>query len=161
VPRGSSYRFLTTWLLRAERQAAWDVLSDCLAWPEWWRGVESVAELDPGGERREGSLYRVAWRAPLVPYRVRFDFHVAEVDEPVRMAGSATGTLDGRGTWRLFESDGVCAVTFDWEVVTTRPWMAALAPVARPLFTESHDRLMRRGGEDLARRMGVALLAAG
>ena len=55
----------------------------------------------------------------------------------------------------------MCAVTFDWEVRTTRAWMNALAPLARPLFTESHDRLMRRGGQDLARRLGVPLLAAG
>jgi len=36
-----------------------------------------------------------------------------------------------------------------------------LARVADPLLTQGHDRLMRRGGEDLARRMGVRLLAAG
>ena len=96
-----------------------------------------------------------------MPYRVRFDFHVDAVDEPRAMAGHARGALEGAGQWRLFEDGGVCAVTFDWEVRTTRAWMNALAPLARPVFTESHDRLMRRGGQDLARRMGVALLASG
>jgi Polyketide cyclase / dehydrase and lipid transport len=156
-----SYRFLTTWLLSAARQQAWDVLADCETWPEWWRGVEQVRELVPGDEGRLGSVYRVTWRAPLVPYRVAFDFDVTDVAEPHRMAGAARGGLEGSGVWRLFEHNGVCAVTFDWGVRTTKPWMKALAPLARPLFTHSHDLLMRRGGEDLARRMGVRLLAAG
>ena len=137
------------------------MLADCAAWPQWWRGVESVCELAPGDERRVGSAYRVSWRAPVAGYRVDFDFHVEEVEEPVRMGGSARGALTGSGVWRLFEQDGACVVTFHWEVRTTRTWMNALAPVARPLFRSGHDRLMRRGAQDLARRMGVRLLAAG
>jgi hypothetical protein len=92
---------------------------------------------------------------------VDFAFHVEEVEEPLRMAGRARGGLAGQGVWRLFEQDDTCAVTFDWEVSTTRSWMNALAPVARPLFVHGHDRLMARGGRDLAGRMGVRLLAAG
>jgi Polyketide cyclase / dehydrase and lipid transport len=156
-----AYSFLSCWLLECSRQEAWDVLADCESWPAWWRGVEFVEQLDPGDERRVGSAYRVSWRAPRVGYRVAFDFHVDEVDEPARMAGTARGGLAGRGVWRLFEQDGVCAVTFDWEVRTTRAWMNVLAPVARPVFTHAHDRLMARGGHDLARHMGVRLLAAG
>lgn len=145
----------------APRQRAWDVLADCERWPQWWRGVEAVDELEAGDQQRVGSAYRVTWRAPVVPYRVRFDFSVDAVDEPHAMAGRAHGALEGGGQWRLFEEAGMCAVTFDWEVHTTHAWMNALAPLARPLFTASHDRLMRRGGQDLARRMGARLLAAG
>ncbi len=137
------------------------MLADCESWPQWWGGVERVDQLEAGDARRVGSVFTVSWRAPVVPYRVRFDFHVDGVDEPTSMGGRASGALEGAGLWRLFEEDGVCAVTFDWEVRTTRAWMNALAPLARPLFTESHDRLMRRGGQDLARRLGAPLLAAG
>ncbi len=156
-----SYRFLTTWLLECPRQDAWEALADCRDWPRWWRGVEEVTELRAGDQRRVGSAYRVTWRAPAVPYRVRFDFHVDEVDEPALMAGTAHGALQGTGTWRLFEQGGVCAVTFLWEVRTSRVWMRALEPVARPLFRAGHDRLMRGGGRDLSRLLGVRLLAAG
>jgi hypothetical protein len=58
------------------------------------------------------------------------------------------------------DHDGVTAVLYEWDVRTTRAWMNALAPVARPLFTRSHDRVMRQGGEGLARRLGARLLAA-
>lgn len=137
------------------------MLADCASWPDWWQGVEDVIEIDSGDARRVGSVYRITWRAPVLAYRVRFDFTVGAVAEPAAMTGTAAGVLEGAGTWRLFEQDGVCAVTFDWEVRIARRWIGALAAVARPALTASHQRLMRRGGRDLARRMGVRLLASG
>jgi hypothetical protein len=52
-------------------------------------------------------------------------------------------------------------VVYDWRVRSTKPWMNLLAPVARPVFEHNHDVVMRWGGEGLARRLGVELLAAG
>ncbi len=154
------YEFLTTWLLRAPRTAVWDVLQETAAWPEWWRGVESVVELDGGDGSRVGSRYRVRWRS-LVPYSVEFEFEVERVELPRLMSGRATGDLDGAGVWRLYEQDGVTAVTYDWRVHTTKPWMNAIAPLARPVFEWNHDWVMARGGEGLAARLGAELLATG
>jgi hypothetical protein len=77
------------------------------------------------------------------------------------MAGDATGALTGTGYWRLFEQDGVTAVTYEWNVRTTKPWMNLLAPVAKPVFEYNHHVVMRWGGEGLARELGCRLLAAG
>jgi hypothetical protein len=38
--------------------------------------------------------------------------------------------------------------------------MNTLAPVGRPVFVWSHNVVMRWGGESLARRLGVRLLAS-
>jgi hypothetical protein len=154
------YRFLTTWLLEASRHDAWEVLQDPVGWPEWWRGVVRVTELDPGDADRVGSRYRIAWRSR-VPYHLEFDFTVGRVDPPCCMAGEADGELRGSGTWRLFEQQGVTAVVYEWNVDTTRRWMNALRPFARPVFEYNHDMVMRWGGEGLARRLGTRLLAAG
>lgn len=154
------YEFLTTWLLRAPRAEVWDVLEDPLAWPAWWRGVESVVEVDGGDAQRVGSRYRVRWRS-LVPYPVEFEFEVDQIEIPRLMTGRATGELEGTGTWRLYEQDGVTAVTYDWRVDTTKPWMNVVAPLARPVFEWNHDWVMARGGEGLARRLAVELLARG
>jgi hypothetical protein len=154
------YRFLTTWLLEASRHDAWEVLQDPAQWPEWWRGVVRVSELDPGDAERLGSRYRIAWRSR-IPYELEFDFTVRRVDPPCCMAGEADGELRGSGTWRLFEQDGVTAVVYEWRVDTTKRWMNALRPVARPVFEYNHDVVMRWGGEGLARRLGTKLLAAG
>jgi uncharacterized protein YndB with AHSA1/START domain len=149
----SEYNFLTTWLLAAPRQAAWDVLADVEAWPDWWPAVAAATELDPGDETRVGSRYRVRWRAP-IGYSVEFDFTVDEVDEPRRMAGRSSGDLEGVGVWRLSEQDGAVAVIYEWDVATTKAWMNALGPLPRPLFRWSHDRVMAAGGEALRQRLG-------
>jgi hypothetical protein len=65
------------------------------------------------------------------------------------MEGDAVGELTGTGRWRLFEQGGTTAVTYEWNVRTTKAWMNALAPVARPIFEWNHDYVMRRGGEGL------------
>jgi len=155
-----SVRFLTTWLLAAPRQDAWDVLQDVLGWPRWWTGMESAVEVEPGDERRVGSRYRVRWRGR-VPYAVEFDFVVERVAEPAWMSGRALGGLEGTGAWRLFEDGGVTAVLFDWQVRPTRAWMRLAAPLAAGALRRNHDWVMRQGGEGLARELGVELLACG
>jgi Polyketide cyclase / dehydrase and lipid transport len=132
----------------------WWTLRDAERWPEWWRGVERVVTLEPD-ER-----YRIAWRSR-IPYELEFEFTVRELDEPRSMSGEATGALTGTGHWRLFEQDGITAVTYEWNVSTTKAWMNRLAPLARPVFQYNHDVVMRWGGEGLARRLDCNLLAAG
>jgi hypothetical protein len=156
----SRYSFLSTWLLETSRAAAWEVLQDPVRWPEWWRGVVRVIELDGGDAQRVGSRYRVAWRSR-IPYELEFDFTVRRVDPPCCMEGDAEGDLAGHGRWRLFEQDGVTAVLYEWDVSTTKPWMRLAGPLARPLFESNHDVVMRWGGEGLANRLGAQLLAAG
>jgi hypothetical protein len=146
--------------LETSRAQAWEVLQEPLRWPEWWRGVQRVSELDGGDGRRVGSRYRIAWRSR-VPYELEFDFVVGRVDEPCCMAGEAIGDLQGSGTWRLFEQNGITAVVYDWDVTTSKRWMNLIAPLARPVFEYNHDVVMRWGGEGLARRLGVRLLTAG
>jgi hypothetical protein len=104
--------------------------------------------------------YRIAWRSR-IPYDLEFDFTVLEMDEPRSMSGVASGELEGTGHWRLYEQNGVTAVTYEWNVRTTKPWMNLLAPVAKPVFAYNHDVVMRWGGEGLAERLGCKLIAAG
>jgi len=51
-------------------------------------------------------------------------------------------------------------VIYDWRVRTTKRWMNLASPIARPIFKWNHDRVMRWGGEGLARHLGCRLLAA-
>jgi len=156
----ASYRFLTTWLLDAPREQAWTELKDAVSWPEWWRGVERVEEHDPGDEEGVGSRYTIAWRSR-IPYPLEFEFHVDDVETPHRMGGRAYGELEGTGVWRLWEEGGLTAVVYDWNVVTTKPWMNVLAPIARPVFKWNHDVVMHQGGEGLAARLGARLVGHG
>jgi hypothetical protein len=131
-----------------------------MAWPQWWRGVVSVNELEPGDADGRGGVHAIEWRSRL-PYPLAFEFTTDVVERPHLMEGRARGELDGTGRWRLFEQDGVTAVLYEWEVSTTKAWMNLFAPVGRPFFRYNHDVVMRWGGEGLARRVGSRLLAAG
>lgn len=152
------YRFLTTWLLEAERERVWEAVWESERWPQWWRGVEEAVKLGEGDAEGVGQLGRYLWRSRL-PYPVRFEIRTTRVERPRLLEGEATGELAGTGRWRLFEQGGVTAVLYEWNVRTTKAWMNLLAPVARPVFKWNHDWVMRNGGEGVARLLGARLLA--
>jgi uncharacterized protein YndB with AHSA1/START domain len=156
----AAYRFFTSWLIEAPRPEVFQAIWDSERWPSWWRGVESVVELEPGDEEGVGSVARYVWKSRL-PYRLEFDMRTTRVERPMLMEGAATGELAGSGVWRLFEDGGVTAVTYEWDVDTTAPWMNLVAPLARPVFAWNHDVVMRWGGEGIARLLGARLLARG
>lgn len=155
----AEYAFVTAWRLAAPREAVFEVLHASEGWPEWWRGLERVVKLEDGDADGRGSLGRYTWRSAL-GYRLEFDVRITRVERPHRLDGQAVGELSGSGSWRLYEEDGETAIVFEWHVRTTRRWMNALAPVARPLFRWNHDWIMRQGARGLARRLGAELLSA-
>jgi uncharacterized protein YndB with AHSA1/START domain len=159
----AGYRFLTTWLIAAERERVWDAIYESERWPEWWRGVEEATRLADGEPDGTGQVGRYVWRSRL-PYPVRFEITTTRVDRPHLLEGSAAGELEGTGRWRFFADDDppnpVTAVLYEWNVATTKAWMNLLAPIARPVFKWNHDWVMRNGGKGLATLLGARLLAA-
>src|SRR5436190_11940412 len=153
------YEFLTTWVLEAPRERVWQAIWESERWPHWWRGVERVVELEPGAEGGVGQLSRYTWRSRL-PYDLDFEMRTTRVQPPRLLEGEASGELAGLGRWRLFEEDSATAVVYEWQVGTTKRWMNALAPLARPAFEWNHDWVMRNGGRGLAGLLGCRLLAS-
>ena len=154
----AEYRFLTTWLLEAERDPVWDAIYDSERWPEWWKGVLEAEKLEEGDENGVGQFGRYVWKSRL-PYRLEFFVRTTKVERPGLLEGQASGELAGTGRWRLFEQDGLTVVLYEWNVRTTRRWMNTLAPVGRPIFAVNHDHVMRNGGRGLARLLRARLLA--
>ena len=152
------YSFLTAWCLESPVEPVFEAIHDMKTWPRWWRGVEDVVELEPGDEDGVGSRSRQTWRSRL-PYRIDFEISVVRVERPHLMEGNAVGELTGTGRWRFFEGPTSTAVHYEWDVETTRPWMNAVAPLARAVFSWNHDVVMRQGAIGLARHLGVRLLA--
>src|SRR2546426_8688022 len=154
----AEYRFLTAWLLEAPIDPVWAAIKDSARWPEWWKGVERVEKLEDGDADGVGKLERYTWKS-LLPYELEFESRTTRSERPHLLEGAAQGELTGTGRWRFFEQGGVTAVTYEWNVRTTRPWMNAIAQIARPVFAWNHDYVMRAGGEGLARLLRVPLPA--
>jgi uncharacterized protein YndB with AHSA1/START domain len=138
----AEYHFVTEWDIEAPVQAVWDAIAHPLHWPEWWRGVRGVVELQPGDERGIGSIRRYTWRSRL-PYNLVFDMRTTQIEPLSEIDGTASGELTGEGRWR-FEQRGANAthVRYEWDIVTTKAWMNTLAPLLRPVFAWNHNVIM-------------------
>lgn len=156
--RQARYDFLSVWLVGAPAERVWDAIYDVEGWPSWWQAVTHVREHDRAGGAEAGRVFDIGWRSR-VPYVIEFRITVTRVDRPLVMEGRAEGDLAGIGRWRLLSADGTTAVLYEWSVGTTKRWMNAVAPVARPVFKYNHDWVMRNGAEGLARRLGAPLHA--
>jgi len=156
----AAYSFLTTWCVAAPLERVWEVLADAPRYPEWWKGVRKVKVLEPGedGDRGVGTLYRMEWRSRL-PYSLEFDSRVTRMQAPHLLEGQASGELAGVGVWRLYEGAAGTAIVNSWDVSTTRAWMNAVGPLARPIFAWNHDYVMRQGAVGLAAKLGAELVA--
>ncbi len=155
----AEYNLLTTWCLESPIDPVWEAIHDTERWPEWWRGVENVVELEPGDENGIGQLGEYTWKSKL-PYELKFRMRTTRSERPNLIEGEASGELAGMGRWRLYEADGTTAALYEWNVSTTRQWMNLVAPVARPVFAWNHDWVMGNGAQGLARLLGVRLLSA-
>ena len=118
--------------------------------------AERLAE---GDERGIGQRGLYVWRGA-IPYAVEFEIRSTRVERPRLLEGTASGGLEGSGSWRLYEDDGVTAVVYEWNVRTTKRWMNTLAPLGGSLFRWNHDWVMRNGATGIATRLGCRLLAA-
>ena len=154
----AAYEFLTTWCIDAPIEHAFDVLNDAAGYPRWWKAVLSVEVLQRGDELGIGEVDHFTWRSVL-PYALSFDMRVTRVKRPHLIEGRASGELEGVGSWRLYEGDGV-AIVYDWRVRTTKRWMNVLGPLARPAFSWNHDIVMRQGANGLAAELGTRLLVS-
>ncbi|MGO9292584.1 MAG: SRPBCC family protein [Streptosporangiaceae bacterium] len=153
----AEYHFVSRWQIQAPIERVWEEIYHAERWPDWWKYVVGVDELEPGAADGVGRRARLLFRTRL-PYTLGFDFCLTRVEPPSKLDAEATGELEGTGRWTLTPARGGTLVRYDWDIRTTRWWMNLLAPVARPAFKWNHDELMREGGESLARRLGADLV---
>ena len=107
-------------------------------------GVNGATGVDPCLHLPRPSAVPAAARHANQPPRAR-----------IRLAGKATGELEGTRVWTLSEEDGWTTATRG--VRTNRWWMNALArlPLVDPIFRLNHHAVMRDGLRGIRRRLGV------
>jgi len=152
------YRFITIWQIDAPIQAVCETICHSQNWPHWWGNVVRVEEISPGDARGIGSVRRYTWRGRL-PYRLTFDIRVVHFEPLAVIEGIASGDVEGRGRWSFAADGAATVVRYEWEVRTTRPWMNALALIARPVIEWNHHAVMQQGGVALAQKLNARLIA--
>ena len=156
--RTIEYQFSTVWRIEAPLQAVWAAIRDSARWPEWWKNVEGVAQIEAGTSDGVGAVQRYTWKGSL-PYRLVFDMRVTRIEPLIALEGEASGDVEGTGRWRFSTDRNITVIRYEWRVRTRRAWMNLLAPLARPLFQWNHDTVMREGGLALARLLDAELIS--
>lgn len=156
----SDYHFITRWRLPATCEEVYRILEDVNALADWWPSVyldvQTLEPGQPGGVGKLVALHTKGW----LPYTLRWRFRVTETDFPNGFALEALGDFVGRGVWsfRALEEglpagasaeEGLCEVTYDWQISAEKPLLLWLTPVLRPLFSANHLWAMRQGEESL------------
>lgn len=153
----ADYELATRWVIEAPLEAVSPAIEDPERWPEWWPGVRAAEVVEQGDDDGAGQRVRYAFRSAL-PYTLVFESVVRDVDSPHTVVADVSGDLAGVGRWDVAEEGAVTVLDCTWTVRTTKPAMNALEPFLRPAFVWNHHRIMRRGGEGLADRVGARLL---
>lgn len=145
----NSYHFITHWRVQSTLQEVNAILSDATDLPRWWPAVYlDVKVLEPGeasGLGRVVSLFTKGW----LPYTLRWQFKVTEVNGLNRFRLDAVGDFVGRGIW-TFEQDGdFVNITYDWKIDAEKGLLKTFSFIMKPIFSMNHLWAMRKGEESL------------
>jgi len=152
----NAYHFVTQWRLQGTVEEVGAIIADAPGLPRWWPAVYlNVQVLDAGDAHGVGAvidLYTKGW----LPYTLRWQFQVTEVEHLRRLVIQAQGDFVGRGIWTFAQHGDWVNVTYDWQIEAQKPLLRQLSFLFKPLFAANHEWAMRTGEEsirlELARR---------
>ncbi|MEW5987227.1 MAG: SRPBCC family protein, partial [Chloroflexota bacterium] len=146
----NDYHFITTWRVKGTIEEIFDIIGSPLELARWWPSVYlEVQELEPGDPvthvGRVIDLYTKGW----LPYTLRWQFRVTEVDRPHRMALDPRGDFLGYGVWTFHQEGEWARVVYEWKVAAQKPLLRNLSFLFKPIFSANHRWAMRMGEESL------------
>lgn len=147
--KSNAYHFITTWQVQSTCAEITEILSNAVHLTRWWPSVYlRVTEMESGNGHGIGKvidLYTNGW----LPYTLRWQFRVTEVNAPYGFKLEAWGDFVGRGIW-VFEQDGDdVKITYDWEIEANKPLLRYLSFIMKPIFSANHRWAMAKGEESL------------
>ncbi|MEO3414819.1 SRPBCC family protein [Roseovarius sp. CAU 1744] len=149
----SSRMLKSHWRIEATIEEVADVLGDVERLPDWWGGVYlSVRVVEAGDDSGLGRKVAFHSRGRL-PYTLRWQGTITEVNRPNSWTIRAEGDLQGQGVWTLRQDGPVADIRYDWTVVVGKPVLRLLAPILWPAFAANHRWAMARGEAGLRREL--------
>jgi hypothetical protein len=142
----NKYQFTTIWRIPGSAAEVAHVIADNVSdLPRWWPSVYLAAEeLEPGEASGVGKVLRLHTKGWL-PYTLRWQFTVTEVEYERRFVLEAKGDFVGRGVWTFEQHGPTAMVTYDWQVRAEKPLLRWLSPLIKPVFAANHRWAMRQG----------------
>lgn len=155
----AQYHLITRLRLSVDRASTWDTFIEVEEWPRWWRWLEDVEMIREGDDDGVGAIFRQSITSPL-RYGFSWETEIVRVIDQSLVELDSSGALQGRGRFEMSGANGgPTDVVFTWLVETNKRWMNLIAPIGRPVFTWSHDRLMADFGRGMASEAGGDLLS--
>jgi hypothetical protein len=139
----NEYRFVDRWLVRAALDDAYELVGDTVGYPRWWGDVFLSVEGDDGPPR-PGRHVEIVSRGSL-PYRLRWEAEVVEVEAPRRFDFTMTGDFVGGGSWTFEPAEGGTDAIFDFRPRVEKRGVKQLSPLLKPVFRWNHRWAMTRG----------------
>ena len=118
----------------------WDAMGRLDAYRAWWPWLRrfDAATLAPG----------TTWSAvvqPPLPYRLRFDLHLGEVEPPRVVTADVTGDIAGSARLEISPVGDGCELHLLSELRPTNPLLRAVARMAAPVARFGHDWVLDTG----------------
>jgi hypothetical protein len=117
-------------------------VEDYRSWWPWLRGFEARV-LAPG------DVWRCTLR-PSLPYAIRCDIALREVDRPRRVTAALSGDLSGDARVELWEAAGGTDVRLVSDLAATERTLRIMARLAPPMARWGHDRLLDAAARQFA-----------
>ena len=145
----NDYHIITHWRVQSTLQEVNAILGDAADLPRWWPAVYlDVKILAPGdavGLGRVVSLFTKGW----LPYTLRWQFKVTEVNGLNGFALQAVGDFIGRGIWTFEQAGEFVNITYDWKISAEKGVLKTFSFIMKPIFSKNHLWAMRKGEESL------------
>jgi hypothetical protein len=145
----NDYHFITRWRVRSTLEEITEIIGNAPDLVRWWPSVYlDVKVLEPGaanGLGRVVSLFTKGW----LPYTLRWQFKVTEVNSPHGFRLDAAGDFVGRGIWTFARAGDYVDITYDWKISAEKGVLKTLSFIMKPVFSANHQWAMRKGLDSL------------
>ena len=152
------YSFITKWAIEAPLEQVWQAIYESEQWPQWWKGVISVKEIEKGDDQGIGSI-RIYTLSSAMKYQLSFSLLLTERKDHQLLKGTAHGQLSGTGAWYFKEKNSISYVECHWHVATNVRWMNLFSFLLAPVFKYNHALAMKWGAKSLSKKLGARLLS--
>jgi uncharacterized protein YndB with AHSA1/START domain len=140
-----TYHFVSRWRVKATPEEVFDIISQPTEFPRWWPAVyldaRQITAGAPDGTGRRVHFHTRGW----LPYTLHWEATTTETERPRRIAIEATGDFNGSGVWSFQQDGEFTDITYEWNVIPSRPVLRTLTPALRPVFEANHRWAMQLG----------------